>query len=110
MNSDDIRNTHCNARCYTEQTEVIIHPHAYKHGLTEDQIRYAYANGASGSVLYRGTATHRRMATIGFDNELREIELVFVGISPTRILVIHADYAHHAFRREIRKYRRGRNG
>jgi len=88
---------------------VIIHPHARDHGLRDEQIVSAYETGYSSALV-----SHRdkdsepvRWATIGFDAEAREIELVFVSLAGQAVLVIHANYATTAFKNEIRRARNG---
>ncbi|NMM93651.1 hypothetical protein [Bifidobacterium oedipodis] len=99
------RNTHRNTTRYTTDTRITIHPHAYKHGLTAEQIHSAYETGWRGAVI-RWTdrdSDPPRKATIGFDAQLRCIELLYVELQDGRILVFHADYATKAFRKQIRK-------
>ncbi len=84
---------------------IIVHPHALRHGLTEKQICQAYETGMLGSVIRdRDADTEpQRWATIGFDEEGRGIELVFVMTNTGDALVIHANYLTKGFISEIRK-------
>jgi hypothetical protein len=88
---------------------IIVHGHAHDHGLRDEQIVSAYLTGFASAVIRpRDTASEPlRWATIGFDAEAREIELVFVGIDTRAVLIFHANYATAAFKNEIRRARNG---
>ena len=86
---------------------IIIHPHARKHGLTENQILEAFETGSSGAVVrYRDRDSEPpRWATIGFDREGRRIELVFVKLDDGTPLIIHANNLTKGFLGEVRRSR-----
>ena len=87
---------------------IIIHGHAREHGLTDEQIVSAYETGHTGAVIREAdTKKERRWAMIGFDNQAREIELVFVWLPGETVLIFHANYATKAFKDEIRRARNG---
>jgi hypothetical protein len=48
-------------------------------------------------------AEPQRWSLIGSDHEAREIELVFVNLTPTDILIIHANYLTKGFHKEARR-------
>lgn len=100
------RNTERITTCYTKSIEVLIHPHARKHGLTDEQILAAYDSGKSGALMRKDESEPPRWATIGFDKQARPVELLFVRCDSARVLVIHADYATKAFQKELRRGRR----
>lgn len=86
---------------------IIIHPHARTHGLANKQIIEAYETGSNGAIIrYRDrTAEPPRWATIGFDSDGHEIELVFVKLEGNAILIIHANRLTKGFLQEIRNAR-----
>lgn len=91
--------------CYTWNMRIRIYPHALEHGLTGRQIVAAYETGAHGAVV-RSWDTHielRRWALIGFDDQGRQIELVFIRLVGDEILVFHARYLTKGFLAEVRK-------
>ena len=65
--------------------ELIVHEHALEHGLSEDDIRYAWDNFVK--MRPRGEDFEVR---IGFDSAGREIGMVGAVLSDGDILVIHA--------------------
>lgn len=80
--------------------------HAFKHGLTERQIVAAFESGFNGATIRaRDSGTEpQRFATIGFDDQTRAIELVFVRSEDGgQVAIFHARYATKEFRREIAK-------
>ena len=87
---------------------ILVHPHALTHGLSELQIRDAYQSGVSGAVIRDRDrpSEPQRWATIGFDAQGHDIELVFVRLEDGTPLIIHANKATTRLRTEIRKGRR----
>lgn len=87
---------------------IIVHPHALSHGLTVEQIRQAYESGEGGATIRdRDDDTEpQRWATIGFDEQGRAIELVFVVLMGGDVLVFHANYLTKGFLAEMRKAER----
>ena len=83
---------------------IEIHPHAYIHGLTDEQILFAYQTGGSTALIHRRDrdAEPPRWACIGFDQNGAPIELVFVKLEEG-ILIFHANKATKGFISEIRK-------
>lgn len=79
-----------------------IHPNAFKHGLTAEQVEHAYNTGsATARVRTRDEhAEPTRWATIGVDQVGREIELVFVRLDDG-VLIIHANKCTNGFRKEL---------
>lgn len=87
---------------------IEIHPHAYKHGLTSEQILFAYQTGSDTAIIRnRDRATDPpRWACIGFDRAGNPIELVFIELlEADSILIFHANKATRGFINEIRKGR-----
>lgn len=84
--------------------KIFFHPNTAKHGLTKEQILSAYSSGWQYARIRERDflAEPPRYALIGFDKELREIELVFVELSDG-ILIIHANYLTTGFRKEWSK-------
>lgn len=82
---------------------IIVHPHALIHEITEKQIESAYETAIGAAVIRERDldSEPQRWALVGFDNELREIELVFVSLDVDCILVIHANYVTTGFKNEI---------
>lgn len=99
--------TNRNTSGYTFRMRILIHPHAHKHGITDDQIRVAYETGGSSAAIRSQDrdSDPPRWASIGFDADGRQIELVFVRLDATTILVFHANYATKKFRDQIRRGR-----
>ena len=99
--------TNRNTSGYTFRMRILIHPHAHKHGITDDQIRVAYETGGSSAAIRSQDrdSDPPRWASIGFDADGRQIELVFVRLDATTILVFHANYATKTFRDQIRRGR-----
>ncbi|WP_308806713.1 hypothetical protein [Actinotignum urinale] len=86
--------------------KVIIHEHAFVHGITAKQILHAFDTGYNGMCV-RSKDRHRepiRLCTIGFDENARMIELVIVRLyNGHDYLIIHANYMTKQFSREIRE-------
>lgn len=81
---------------------VVVHPHAFAHGLTRGQIVDAWLNFAC-----KQKRTGGYWAAIGFDRTGREIELVAAELEGGRILVIHAiSPATRALKQELGLYGR----
>jgi len=88
---------------------IVIHGHARDHGLHDEQIVSAYVTGCSSAVVRHRDKDSEpvRWATIGFDAETRQIELVFVVLTAGTVLIFHANYATTAFKNEITRARNG---
>ena len=84
---------------------IIIHPHARKHGLTDEQIFAAYETGNSGRRIRRRDqgADPPRWAMIGFDRQIRRIELVVIQGVEESVIIIHANYLTKGFLNEIER-------
>lgn len=83
---------------------IRIHSHAFDHGLTQEQIVSAYNSGAHASVV-RDRDRHSeptRRALVGFDNELRQIQILFVRDGADSVLIFHAQYATKRFLSEVK--------
>ena len=65
--------------------KIEVHSHALKHGLSEDDVRYAWEH----FVIKRPRDVDYWVA-IGFDARGREIELVAVECANATFLIIHA--------------------
>jgi len=94
---------------HTVRMRIIIHGHARGHGLTDELIVSAYVTGHRSAVVRHRdkNAEPKRWATIGFDAEAREIELVFVALAAQAVLIFHANYATTTFKKEIRRAQDG---
>jgi hypothetical protein len=86
---------------------IIVHPHAYVHGLSDGQIRTAFDTGASQARIRRRDpdADPPRWGLIGFDPAARPIELVVVALLGGDALIIHANYLTRGFAQEMREAR-----
>lgn len=86
---------------------VIIHAHAFQHGLSEEQVRVAFDTGSSEARIRRRDAESDppRWGVVGFDNEARPVELVAVDVMGGDVLIIHARYLSRGFADEMRKAR-----
>ena len=84
---------------------IKIHPHVLGHGLTPEQIVSAYNSGSSASVVrYRDRDSEPiPRALIGFDNEMRRIQILFVWDGADSVLVFHAQYLTKQFLAEVKK-------
>lgn len=84
---------------------IVIHPHARKHGLSDEQIIAAYETGSwARRVRWRDVeADPPRWATIGFDAQARQIELVVVAGMGDENIIIHANYLTKGFLNEIER-------
>lgn len=105
MMAHNMRNTERYTSRYTTDKDLVIHPHARKHGLTDEQICHAYATGRHKAIV-RWTDRNSdplRWATIGFDAQLRQIELLYAHLRNGQTLVFHANYATKTFRRQLRR-------
>lgn len=85
--------------------QILIHPHAFKHGLTAEQILHAYRTPARGATRrWRDRdAEPPRWALIGFDTEARLVELVFTTTIDDEVLIFHANWLTEGFRKEIER-------
>lgn len=99
------RKTKRNTKCYTSNVEVLIHPHAYKHGLTDEQILAAFRNGkARAQVRWKDLGSDPlRWATVGYDMRMRRIELLYTMTGNGQALIFHANYVTKAFLKQLRK-------
>lgn len=66
--------------------DIEVHPHALVHGLSKEDVRYAWEHYAIGAVR----VPLEREVRIGFDQHAREIEMVGVLLGNGSWLVIHA--------------------
>ena len=84
-----------------------IHPHAFDHGLTEDQISWAFQMAAMEErIRERDRDTEPpRWGVIGLDSAGRPIQLVAVALSGGEALIIQAQYLTAGFLKEMREAR-----
>ena len=68
-------------------TEIIVDEHAYKHGLTEEQIRYAWDNFVK--KLFRGKPNEGEIVCVGYDKNGTMMQMVAVEKS-FGVLIYHA--------------------
>lgn len=80
-----------------------VHPHARKHGLSDEDIRASYASGFDGATPQDTEPT--RWLMLGFDTAGRLIELVVVELVGGHHLAIHAMPARKSTIRLIREAR-----
>ena len=87
---------------------IVIHKHAFKHGLTEEQIMAAYESGGDAAFVRRRDegADPPRWAVIGFDHQARQIELLVVKALDGCAVIIHANWLTKGFLNEVRRSRR----
>jgi uncharacterized DUF497 family protein len=84
---------------------ILVHPHALRHGLNVEQITSAFET-RSGSARVRQRDTDReppRWAAVGFDQQARPIEIVYVETASGDPLVFHANYLTQGFLTEWRQ-------
>ena len=67
--------------------DVYVAEHAYKHGLTEEQIRYAWDNFIK--KMYRGAPNEGEIVCVGYDKSGVMMQLVAVEKS-FGVLIFHA--------------------
>ena len=67
--------------------ETVVAEHALKHGLTEDEIVYAWGNFIK--MQRRKTPNENQVAAIGYDRRGRLIQMVATEI-PNGVLIYHA--------------------
>ena len=86
---------------------IVIHKHAFKHGLTKEQIMAAYESGGNAAFVRQcdKDAEPSRWAVIGFDHQARQIELLVVKMLDGRVIIIHANYLTKGFLNEVRRSR-----
>lgn len=65
--------------------KITIHPHAFKHGLSQEEIAYAWRNFARKRP--RGDDC---WVTIGFTDAGREVEMIGMALADGTTLIIHA--------------------
>ena len=69
------------------ESEIIFTPSAYKHGVTEDDIRHAYRTRIHDSLL----GIHgNKFGFIGFNKKCNPIEVFYNPIGDDTIKVFHA--------------------
>lgn len=87
---------------------IVIHKHAFKHGLTEEQIMAAYESGGDAAFVRKRDegADPPRWAVIGFDHQARQIELLVVKALDGCAVIIHANWLTKGFLNEVRRSRR----
>ncbi len=67
--------------------EIVVHPHALKHDLTEEQILYAWENFIR--KQYRRSPDEDKILALGYDKQARLIQMV--GRDTTKgVLIYHA--------------------
>lgn len=82
---------------------VVILERAFKHGLSEEQILHAYRISSTGAII-RAKDREKYPPTyvlIGFDKELREIELLYTIDHLGRKIIFHANYATKQFKKQL---------
>lgn len=82
------------------QLNIEIHPHAMQtHHLTREQIEAAFNTRIGAARIRRRdrTTDSPRWAVIGFDQQRRPIELVYVETADPEPLIIHANYLTKGF-------------
>ena len=87
----------------SQETTISIHPHALvTHGLTREQITAAFVTRIGPARIRERdhNAEPPRWAAIGFDQQRRAIELVYVKTADSEPLVIHANYLTKGFFKE----------
>ena len=67
--------------------DVIVDEHAFKHGLSEDDIRYAWDNYVR--KQHRGSPNEGTAVAVGYDMRGRLIQIVAVD-RPLGVLIYHA--------------------
>lgn len=86
---------------------IRIHPHALRHGLTEERIFWAFHMAAvEERIRERDRDTEPpRWGIIGIDKDGRAIEMVAVSLTGGEVLVIHANNLTPGFEKEMREAR-----
>ncbi|KAB7787020.1 hypothetical protein [Bifidobacterium cebidarum] len=93
-------NRHTSSYDNGTQFNIEIHPHALQaHHLTREQIKSAFNTriGPAKIRLRDQETDPQRWAAIGFDQQRRPIELVYVKTADPEPLVIHANYLTKGF-------------
>ena len=88
---------------HNQEAIINIHPHAlHTHGLTREQIITAFVTRIGPARIRERdhNAEPPRWAAIGFDQQRRAIELVYVKTADSKPLVIHANYLTKGFFKE----------
>lgn len=87
---------------------IEINSHAFKHGLTREQILAAFETCfAESRVRARDKEAYPpRAALVGFDPAGRPVELVAVYLANDSVLIIHANWLTKGFLEEIREARK----
>ncbi|MBT1162592.1 MULTISPECIES: hypothetical protein [Bifidobacterium] len=86
-----------------QEPDIDIHPHALTaHGLTSAQIESAFVTriGPARIRARDHDADPPRWAAVGFDQQRRAIELVYVKTADKAPLIIHANYLTKGFFKE----------
>ncbi len=88
--------------------KTIIHPRAFRHGLTEQQIRHAFATGVDTKRIRLRDADRfpPSWGIIGYDEGGRNIELVATPLANGDVLIFHARKLTKGFAREMREAKR----
>ncbi|MBC2889320.1 hypothetical protein [Gordonibacter massiliensis (ex Traore et al. 2017)] len=77
--------------------DIIVHPHSLKHGLTEEDVAYAWNNFAR-----KRPRGDDYWVALGFDGKGREVELVAAVLADGTLLLIHAKTpATKKFKKEL---------
>ncbi len=66
---------------------VLVHPHALKHGLSEESVRFAWQNFVA--MQHRRTPNEDQIVAIGYDQSGKMIQMIGV-FKPYGTLVYHA--------------------
>lgn len=93
----------CHTSWYDDGSSIDIHPHALTtHHLTREQIASAFTTRIGpGRIRERDHDIEPpRWAAIGFDQQRRIIELVYVKTADRAPLIIHANYLTKGFFKE----------
>ena len=67
--------------------QVFVDEHAYKHGLSEDEIRYAWQHFVR--LVHRGAPNEGQVLAVGHDPTGRLVQLVAIE-RPFGVLIYHA--------------------
>ena len=87
---------------------IVIHKHAFKHGLSREQIVAAFESGGDAAFVRKRDegADPPRWAVIGFDHQARQVELLVVKALDGCAVIIHANWLTKGFLDEVRRSRR----
>jgi hypothetical protein len=78
---------------------IVIHKHAFKHGLSREQIVAAFESGGNAAFVRQRDkgADPPRWAVIGFDHQARQVELLVIKALDGCVIIIHANYLTKGF-------------